>query len=92
MNESLIREMLDLLRAQQVQNAKTIDAMLAAHTAQSHIFQSWMDMFKPTATPLLGTSPDERSTLREARELEEWDAVIPSMARAMLYGEDTSHG
>lgn len=91
-DEMLMREMFDLLRAQQAQSAKMMESMMGAHAAQAQVFQSWLDMFKPTAQPLAGTSPDERVQLREAREAEAWEPMIPSMAHALLRGEDFTHG
>lgn len=88
----LVREMMDLMREQQAQQSKMIESMMTAHAAQASVFQSWLEMFKPQATPLRGTSPDERVAIREAAEAEAWDAMIPDMARAMLRGEDLPNG
>ena len=88
----LVRDMLDMVRDQQAQQAKMIESMMAAHAAQASVFQSWLEMFKPQATPLKGTSPDERAAIREAAEAEAWDAMIPEIARTMLRGEDLPNG
>ncbi len=92
MDDATTKELLDLVRDQQAQTARILEAMMAAHTAQAQVFQSWLEMFKPTATPLTATTPDERVQLREAREAEAWDAVIPEMSRQLLQIEDLSHG
>jgi hypothetical protein len=88
----LLREMMELMRDQQAQQARLVQSLMEAHTAQAQVFQSWLDMFKPQATPLKGTSPDERAAIREASEAAEWDAMIPEIARAMLRGEDLPNG
>ena len=91
-NAHLLKEMLDLVRDQQTQNAKMMESMMTAHAAQAEVFQAWLEMFKPTTQPLSGTSPDERVKLREAKEAEEWDAMIPAMAQNMLRGEGLMNG
>lgn len=91
-NEGLLREMLDLVRDQQTQNTKMMESMMAAHAAQAEVFQAWLEMFKPTAQPLAGTSPDERVKLKEAREAEEWDVMIPAIAQNILRGEGLPNG
>ena len=83
----LLREMLDLVRDQQTQNAKMMESMMTAHSDQAKVFEAWLEMFKPSAQPLTATSPDDRVKLKEAREAEEWDVMLPSIAEHMLRGE-----
>ena len=59
-NETLVHELLELMRQQQTQNTKIIESMMEAHAAQAQVFKSWLDMFKPSETPLKATSPEDR--------------------------------
>lgn len=92
MNDELLKEVLDMMREQQAHTAKLVEGMMAANAAQTQIFQSWLDLFKPGAEPLRGSSPDERVQIREARDLEEWEPMGIEMAQALLKGDDLPNG
>jgi hypothetical protein len=74
-NETLVHELLELMRQQQTQNTKIIESMMEAHAAQAQVFKSWLDMFKPSETPLKATSPEDRVKIRESMEAEEWEPM-----------------
>lgn len=92
MDDALLREMLDLVRDQQAQNTRMMESMMAAHAAQAQVFQSWLEMFKPGAEPLRGTSADERALAREAREAAEWEPMQAQMLATLMNGEDLPNG
>jgi hypothetical protein len=87
MTDDVVRELLGLVREQQQQNARLIESMASQAAAQTAVFQSWLDMFKPSATPLTATSPDERALARDARELEAWDPLAPIPIETLIHGE-----
>ena len=74
-NETLVHELLELMRQQQTQNTKIIESMMEAHAAQAQVFKSWLDMFKPSETPLKATSPEDRVKIREQMEADEWEPM-----------------
>jgi hypothetical protein len=84
--KQMMADLVELIRDQQTQHARLMEAMLAAQTAQAHVMQSWLDMFKPSATPTPSTSPDERQVLREAREAEAWDPLAMNPFQDLLHG------
>ena len=73
--ETLVHELLELMRQQQTQNTKIIESMMEAHAAQAQVFKSWLDMFKPSETPLKATSPEDRVKIREQMEADEWEPI-----------------
>jgi hypothetical protein len=73
--ETLVHELLELMRQQQTQNTKIIESMMEAHAAQAQVFKSWLDMFKPSETPLKATSPEDRVKIREQMEADEWEPM-----------------
>jgi len=77
--DDTLADLLSLLRDQQAQNSRLIESMMEAHVAQTEVFKSWLDMFKPQASPLNSTSPDDRARLREAAEAAEWEPMEASL-------------
>lgn len=80
----MLRDLIDLVREQQTHNTKIIESMMAAHATQAAVFQSWLEMFKPSAQPESSTTPDQRALIREAREVEEWDPMMARMAHDLM--------
>lgn len=92
MNDELLKELLDMLREQQAHTAKLVETMAASNAAQTQVFQSWLDMFKPGATPLQSSTPDERALAKAEKELDEWEPMGFEMAQALLNGDDLPNG
>lgn len=85
--DDLVKEMLDLVKDQTIQNNKIMEQMLIAQTAQAHVLQSWIEMFKPAATPIKSTSPEQRSTLKSLDEDTGWEPLNAHELTALFTSE-----
>lgn len=90
--EDLVRELIELIRETQTNQTKLIESMMSAHAAQANVFQSWLEMFKPTSTPIVSTSVEDREQLRQEREMEEWEPMAMSMAQSLLKNLEDQNG
>jgi hypothetical protein len=90
--DDLVKELIELVRETQTSQTKLIESMMAAHAAQANVFQSWLEMFKPTSTPIVSTSVEDREQLRQEREMEEWEPMAMSMAQSLLKNLEDQNG
>lgn len=84
-----IRELITLLREKDAQQAEMVKILAQNSQAQSDVFRSWMELFKPPAEPLRSSTPDSRAAQAELEDATAWEPLSPHDVAALLQSELT---